>query len=427
MLVFVINKNGDALMPCSNRKARLLLRDKKAKIVSYKPFTIRLFCGSSGYKQETRLGIDVGSKHIGVAITSGKNVLAKGEIELRQDIKELLETRKILRRSRRSRKTRYRQARFLNRKKSEGWLPPSIQSRVDNTMMWINRFYSLLLKCSLVLEVGKFDIQRIENPEIQGTAYQQGTMYEYRNRIAYLIARENCRCQFCKAGYKKGDGWRLHHIWGKSKNRPSDWALVHESCHKELHQKGLESTLQKKKSKSFKESTFMNIIRRRLFSAFPDANFTYGNITFQDRCELQLDKTHYNDAIAITGIKEIVCNPENIFLIKQFRKKKRSLHEATARKSRTTKNIESKRNSKNTKIYKSVCLNDRVEVFGKIGFITGFTQGGCYVKDVFDNYIKMIGKSYKQIPISRVKVLEHNNNWQFIPHLKERDFLPNVG
>ena len=72
-------------------------------------------------------------------------------------------------------------------------------------------------------------------------------------------------------------------------------------------------------------------------------------------------------------------------------------------------------------------MNDRVEVFGKIGFITGFTQGGCYVKDVFDSYIKIIGKSYKQIPISQVKVLEHNNNWQFIPHLKEGDFLPNVG
>ena len=421
MLVFTINKNGEVLMPCSNKKARLLLKEKKAKIVNYKPFTIQLLYGSSGYTQETKLGIDVGSKHVGIAITSQNNVLAKGQIDLRQDVSKLLETRKALRRGRRNRNCRYRQPRFLNRKKKEGWLPPSIQSRIDNTCMWINKFYNLLPKCQLIIEVAKFDIQKIENPEIRGTDYQQGSMYQYRNQIAYLIARENCKCQYCKEGYKKGDGWRLHHIWGKSKNRPKDWALLHESCHKELHQKGLESILRKQKSKSYKEGMFMNIIRIRLFNIFQNAKFTYGNVTFQDRCDLNLEKTHYNDAIAITEIKSINRTEDSVFYIKQFRKKKRSLHEATARKGRKIKNILSKRNAKNTKEQDNIYLNDKVRLFDKIGFVSGFTSGGCYVKDIFDKYITTPNKTYKQVNMFLLEILEHSNNWQFIPHLKEGD------
>lgn len=131
MLVFTINFHGEKLMPCKPSKARKLLRDNKAKIVSYKPFTIQLLYGSSGYKQDINLGIDLGAKHIGVAMTTEDKVLAKGEIELRDDVSSLLETRKIYRRSRRGRKTRYREPRFLNRTKSKkkGWLPPSTQRR----------------------------------------------------------------------------------------------------------------------------------------------------------------------------------------------------------------------------------------------------------------------------------------------------------
>ena len=427
MLVFVLNKHGEPLMPCNNRKARLLLKEKKAKIVKYKPFTIQLLYGSSGYKQETKLGVDVGAKHIGIAITSDDKVLMKGQIDLRQDVKQLLETRRILRRSRRSRKTRYRQARFLNRTKKEGWLPPSIQSRIDNTVMWINKFYSLLPKCKLILEIAKFDIQKLENPNIEGEEYQKGNLYNYRNRIAYLIAREKGLCQFCKKPYKKNNGWRLHHIWGKEKDRSKDWALLHESCHIEIHQKHLEDVLRKQKSKSYKESTFMNIIRKRLFNKFPNADFTYGNITFQNRCDLNLEKSHINDAIAITGIKNIKVNIDSIFFINQFRKKKRSLHEATPRKGRKTKNVEAKRNEKNTKYSNGFYLNDKVKVFGKIGFISGFTNGGCYIKDIFGEYLTIIGKSYKQVGFKLIEFLEHNNNWQFLIHLREENFLSEEG
>jgi hypothetical protein len=422
MLVFVINKQGQALMPCSTRTARLILKKGKAKIVSYNPFTIQLIYGSTGYVQETNIGVDVGSKHIGIAITSQNNILAKGQIDLRQNISQLLETRKILRRFRRGRKTRYRQARFLNRRKGRGWLPPSIRTNIKHTIKWINKFYNLLPKCNLILEVGKFDIQKIENPEIQGIQYQQGNLYNYRNRIAYLIERENNNCQLCKKGYIKGNSWRLHHIWGKEKDRSKDWALLHESCHKELHSKNLEHILQKQKSTSFKGSTFMNIIRVKLLDMFPKAKFTYGNITFQDRCDLNLPKTHYNDAIAISGIKQIHTNNNIIFILKHLRKKKRSLHEISCRKKKQ-KNISCIRNKKNTKILKGIYLNDCVNVLGKKGFVSGFAgNGGCYVRDVFNNYITTSENYNKIIPYKLLKTMCHNNNWGLITHLKEEEY-----
>jgi hypothetical protein len=332
----------------------------------------------------------------------------------------------MLRRSRRNRKTRYRKPRFLNRvaSKKEGWLPPSINSRLDNTVRWINRFQSLLPNCNLHIEVGKFDIQKIENPDIVGEGYQQGTMYEYRNKIAYLLDREHGVCQYCNSGYKKGDGWRLHHIWGRDKDRPKDWALVHESCHKKMHLKGEEGKLRKKKSKSYKESTFMNIIRRKFFTIFPATRFTYGNYTFQDRIDLGLEKTHYNDAIAITRIKEVKANPETVFYIQQARKKKRSLHEANARKGRKTKNVLARRNNKNTKESGGVFLNDKIKLGDEVGFVTGFS--GKYttcVVNIQGDYLKIKGNKSILISLSKISVIAHNNNWRYISDLKEEKYL----
>ena len=134
--VFVINKHGKALMPCKPRKARILLRDGKAKVLKKEPFTIQLLYGSTGYKQDVNIGIDSGQRHIGLAVTSQDKVLFQGEVELRQDVKKLIDTRRIYRRSRRNRKTRYRKARFLNRiaKKKDTWLPPSVASKVNHNI-----------------------------------------------------------------------------------------------------------------------------------------------------------------------------------------------------------------------------------------------------------------------------------------------------
>lgn len=158
----------------------------------------------------------------------------------------------------------------------------------------------------------------------------------------------------------------------------------------------------------------MNALRKRIFTKYPNAIITYGSETAPRRKETGLDKTHYNDAIIISGIQTIKENPMEWLLIKQFRKKKRSLHEATARKGRKEPNHTQKRNSKNTPCYKGFYLNDKVSVLGQEGYITGFTSGEAYIKNQYDDYITLPEKSYKQVGIANLRLISHNNNWQYI-------------
>src|SRR5437667_8833662 len=111
MFVYIRNCHGQPFMPCQPRKARSLLKEGKAKVVSMVPFTLQLLYGSSGYKQEVSLGIDTGAQHIGVSATTEQRVLFEAELQPRKDIGALLATRREYRRARRSRKTRYREAR----------------------------------------------------------------------------------------------------------------------------------------------------------------------------------------------------------------------------------------------------------------------------------------------------------------------------
>jgi hypothetical protein len=419
MLVFVQSKHGEPLMPCKPRKARLLLKEKKAKMISHKPFTIQLLYGSSGYKQEVNLGIDLGAKYVGIAVPTQDKVLVKGEIKLRQDVKGLLDTRRIYRHSRRNRKTRYRKARFQNRKKEEGWLPPSIQSRIDNIFFWIDRFCSLVSSPKLTIEVGKFDLHKMINPNIQGVDYQKGQTYSYHDVRYFVFARDQYICQVCK---QKSKILNTHHIIYRSQggsDRADNLIAICTDCHTyENHQKGKilwKWMIEGKKLPRYKEGTFMNVFRKRVFKKYPEAAIAYGSVTTPRRKELDLEKSHANDAIAISGIYKIQKNVYTLFKIKQFRKKKRSLHEATARKGRKTKNITSKRNEKNTKQLKGFYLNDQVRVYGKVGFITGFTGSSmAYVKSIEDEYITIPNKSYKQINLKECKFLSHNNNWKYI-------------
>jgi len=440
--VFVKNLRGESIEPCSQRKARLLLRENKAIIIDYTPFTIQMLIATGETVQGNNLGIDLGAKHVGIAIALENKIIAKGEIELRQDVKSNLETRKIYRRSRRNRKTRYRRSKFkyktkriysIEKKKwikkkiafqstrPEGWLPPSIQSRITNTFYWIDKFASLLPACKVHIEVGKFDVARMINPTIKGIEYQQGEVFGYHDVRYYVFARDKYTCQVCK---KKNKILNTHHIVYKTyggTDRANNLITVCTDCHTyENHQKGnilWKWMVEKKKAPKYQELPFMNALRKRVFSTYPNANITYGSITIQRRKELGLEKTHYNDAIAIAGIEKIKENLTNIFYLRQFRKKKRSLHEATARKGRKEKNQLQKRNKKNTKEVNGFFLNDKVMAFGKMGFISGFANGSAYVKDIKGIYITNPTKKYKQVSFKEITVVSHQNNWQFIPCL----------
>ncbi|WP_242223814.1 RNA-guided endonuclease IscB [Bacillus cereus group sp. BfR-BA-01380] len=412
MRVFVKNLRGEPLMPCSPRKARLLLKRGKAKIIGYTPFTIQLQYATGEAVQPVTIGVDSGAKHIGIAITTEDKVLAKGTTQLRQDVKDNLILRAALRRGRRQRKARYRKARFLNRKKKKGWLPPSIQSKVDNQIHWIEMFKSLLPSPKVIVEVGKFDAQRLKNPDIQGTEYQQGDAFGFWNTRYYVFARDDYTCQICK---KQGGILHTHHIIERC-NGGSDMAdnlvTVHEECHQKFHQGKIKHVF--KKPKQYKETAFMNILRLQIMNRL-DCEITYGSYTTLKRKELGLPKTHINDAIAITGPKHLQeYDQSGEFRIKQFRKKKRYLHEASARKGRKTKNTSAKRNNKNTPHIDGIYLGDKVKVFGQIGFVTGFTGKMVYVQDIHGQYIRNSTKSYKQVKILDIERIHHTNNWKLL-------------
>ena len=220
MLVYVLNKDGKPLMPCKSVKARILLKQKKAKVIRREPFTIRLLYGSSGYKQPVTLGVDAGAKHIGLSTSTKRKELYSAEVELRTDIVNLIATRKELRRGRRSHKTRYRKARFNNRKKAEDWLAPSIQNRINAHISVIEKVHRILPITAIIVETASFDIQKIKSAEKQGAEYQQGEQlglgiypdvrntYGYltkNNRILLGLPKEHYVDAYCIAGNLEAD------------------------------------------------------------------------------------------------------------------------------------------------------------------------------------------------------------------------------
>lgn len=417
--VFVLNMRGEPLMPCSQRKARILLKEDKAVIHKYNPFTIQLTYATGEAKQDCHIGVDTGAKHIGIAVTSKDKVFYKAEIELRQDVSSNLDSKRIYRRSRRNRKCRYRKQRFLNRKREKKWLPPSLQNRINHTFNWIDKFSALVPNFALHIEVGKFDTAKMINPDINGVDYQHGQTYGFFDERYFVFARDNYTCQVC--GKSKDKILQTHHIIYRSNggtDRVDNLITVCTDCHTSAnHKKGgilYKWQAEHKKVKQYKEPPFMNTLRRRIFDKYPNAIITYGSKTTPKRKDVGLEKTHYNDAIIISGITSIKENPNEWLLIRQFRKKKRSLHEATARKGRKEPNRTQKRNSKNTPYYKGFWLNDKVSVLGQVGYITGFASGSAYIKNKNNEYITLPGKSYSQVGISNLRLISHNNNWRYI-------------
>jgi hypothetical protein len=311
---------GEPLMPTSCRKARLLLRKGKAVVVSRFPLIIRLVYATGENRQPITLGIDSGSSEIGYSSVTDEHELITGELNLDNKTTLRLTEKRMYRRNRRN-KLRYRKPRFLNRKRNDDWLPPSILRKYNTHLNLIKYLRKILFIDKVKIEVGKFDIQKIINEDIQGIEYQQGNLYQYKNAKAFLLTRETGKCQLCGKPYEKNNPWKIHHIIERSKggtNRVDNLALLHESCHKELHNKHLKL----KKNKQFKDSTFMNIIRKR-FKRDLDCEITYGYKTYIKRNELQLEKSHSNDAFVIAGgtnQTRSIC-----YTIEQKRKNNRSI------------------------------------------------------------------------------------------------------
>lgn len=461
--VYVVGSNGLGLMPTTPRKARKLVASGRAEVLFKVPYTIKLLYKTGCNTQPTFEGTDTGSQHIGIAVTTDEKVLSKEEYALRStmDKRALIETRASYRMGRRHRKTRYRHPKFKPRtkrvyvkekvrqnkhmthwkkcknefasNKKEGWLPPSIQSKCDMTIQIIDRYKMILPpKTKFRHEVGRFDIARIKDPTVHGEMYQHGRLYDEENVRAYVFTRDDYACAVCKreAGSKRKDGSTVkliaHHIDFRSKgatDNPDRMITVCDRCHTTVnHQKGgilYQWMLDGKKvARGYRDETFMNIIRKRLFKEFPDDEFTYGNFTAADRKALGLGKTHANDAVAIACQGRPIKDKHETIHYQQVRHNKRSLHEATARKGRKEPNCQQIRNAKNTKsvtlkrgAQKTFYVYDKVSYQGQVGWISGFSGTKAYVKDKDDNYIKYPDKSYNQVNLSDLSVISHNNNW----------------
>ena len=229
-MVFVLDTNKNPLDSCHPARARKLLRTSKAKIFKKYPFTIILNKRVKEInKHQYRLKIDYGSRCTGLAILkNSKEVIWLGQIEHRTNIKEKLDTKRAHRRFRRN-KLRYRKPRFNNRKRKEGWIPPSLQSRVDNIYSWVNKVEKLIPITHISYENVKFDTQLMKNAEISGIEYQQGTLQGYEIR-EYLLEKFGRKCSYCG---KQNTPLEVEHIIPKSRggsNRVDNLCISCRTC-----------------------------------------------------------------------------------------------------------------------------------------------------------------------------------------------------
>ena len=199
-MVFVLDKSKKPLDMITNAEARILLSNKQAVIHKVYPFTIRLKDNSCGSKDRAyTVKLDPGSKHTGIAIIDDNNqVVMLAELEHRGHIiKGNIDKRRIVRRSRRQRKTRYREARFLNRTKPEGWLAPSVKSRADNVINFIKKYKKLLNIDKVMIENVSFDTAQItSDTKLWGSDYQQGNLYQTELR-SFIFSRSEGKCVYC--------------------------------------------------------------------------------------------------------------------------------------------------------------------------------------------------------------------------------------
>ena len=376
-MVYVLNIEGKPLMPCKEAKARKLLKENKAKIYKKEPFTIQLLFICENQTQDITLGVDAGSKHIGLSATTKEKELYAADVELRNDIVDLLSTRRQNRRTRRNR-LRYRKPRFNNRvhSKKNGWLAPSVEQKIQTHFKVVEDIHKLLPITKIVVETASFDIQKIKNPEIHNEEYQQGEQLEFWNVREYVLFRDNHTCQCCK-GKSKDKILNVLHIESRKTggNAPNNLITLCETCHKGYHNGTVELPKTIKRGMSFKDAAFMGIMRwsfyNRLKEIYPNVFMTYGYITKDTRIKNNLPKDHYIDARCISG------NPNAEPLGYYFYQKKVRCHNRQIHKANILKGGKKKLNQASY-LVKGFRLFDKVEFEGQICFIFARRSSGYF-------------------------------------------------
>ena len=342
MMVYVLDREGRPLMPTERTAwVAYALKHGEAKVVRREPFTIMLLRDSTKYLQAVTLGVDVGSKHIGLCASTEKKELYSAQIELRDDVSELLTARREFRRARRGRKHNwYRPARWQNRNRYYNELPPSILHKAEAHYRAVLFVCKFLPVDKVVVEIGKFDSQKIANPEIHGEQYQQGVLANWENLKAYAKWRDGYKCRACgKSKHKDGVRLEVHHIRRKADggtDTPDNVVTLCEDCHKAHHQG--ERKLKFRRPPEHKGEAHMNAMRQYLKGTMlcwlpvRDSEITYGYLTAMARREHVIEKSHTNDAFCIAGNFSAQRNDYNRYLHKFVRRHNRMLHRATIMK-----------------------------------------------------------------------------------------------
>ena len=320
--VFVVDRHNAPLMPTKPGKARVWLDSGRAVVACMSPFTVRLLDREGGELQPMELKIDPGSKTTGFALTvlgakRGWFCVAAWELSHRgQAIRDALLSRRQLRSGRRSRKTRYRQPRFLNRTRSKkaGWLPPSLRSRVDNVTAFSRKILRYCPLAAFQVEQIRFDTHLMQNPEVEGVGYQQGTLQGYEVR-EYLLEKWSRCCVYCQA---KDLPLQIEHLIPRSRggtDRVSNLALACNRCNQKKGNQPLEDFLKTKpellkrlKAQArapLKDTAAVNSTRKIIVSELSQLNpgvpvvtGTGGRTKF-NRTRQGYAKTHWLDAVCV--------------------------------------------------------------------------------------------------------------------------------
>ena len=399
MLVYVLHKDGTPLMPCKPVIARLLLKQGKAKVVRRTPFTIQLKYDSTSYTQDLTLGVDSGSKTIGTAVRDDDNqVYYLSEVELRQNIKSKLDTRRMYRRNRRSRKTRYRKARWINRANSikKDRYAPTIVSKYNSIIKELWFVCKLLPIKNLIIETGTFDPHALHNPAVikHPWLYQKGLKFGYYNTKQFILSRDNYVCQYCK-GKSKDPKLQVHHIIPRNQggsDRPDNLLTLCKTHHKAWHA-GL-ITLNKKHTKNVKlglsHATHMNVLQS-LIRKNLNYTETYGYITKVIREYFDIPKMHCYDAACVE-----ITNPKMLTLLTDRILLKRCINQGRYQQ---TWGIRSEKRYPKKKVF-GFKTWDRVLYQNTICFVKGTMSTGYYILcDIF-------GKKINFKPMAKAKTLK---------------------
>ena len=312
-----------------NGKVRRMLRDGLAVVVRREPFTISLSYETTDTTQPVTLGVDAGTTHVGLSATTESKELFAAEVTLRTDIVKLLSQRREARRTRRSRKTRYRAPRFDNRRHAT--FAPSVEQRIQSHLQLIEKVNSILPITKTVIEVAQFDTQMLRNPDIIGTQYQQGEQLGFWNTREYVLFRDGHTCQCCH-GKSKDPILNVHHIESRQTggNSPDNLVTLCETCHKAYHRGEVKLNIVRS-NKSLRDAAVMSVMRWELYNRakliWNNVHLTYGYITKHSRINNGLEKSHAVDARCISGHPTATACQEQ-WQMRHRRRHNRQIHKA---------------------------------------------------------------------------------------------------